>query len=496
MLPAPSSGSHEGTGTGRPRGAQLSRIRFRRAVTLMLMTLVLPGSAQIAVGNKRTGRIAMRVLFSLVATVVLLALVGLVWNSFVFWLLSNTFLLGIIRFGLMVLAVGWAYLFVDAWRLGEPLALRQKQRLAMVGINGVLCFSVAGSLLFAAHVVAVQRDFIAAMFIDGVVTDAHDGRYNVLLLGGDSGETRWGLRPDSITVASIDADTGKTVLFGLPRNMQNFPFAKGSVMDEQFPDGYTCDGCELNSLATWAQRPQARCSRAYANPGVEATKEAVEGVTGLKVNYYVMVNLAGLPQPRRRRRRGHPERARPDPEGRDRRLRRQGLHQARHPQAERRGHAVVRALADGGRRLLADGSAEVRDERDAAAAQPEAGRAQVRRHRQGQHRDGQTDIPASELDRFMELALQAREPGREDGVVRAADDRHLPARHRQDQEDRRAARSRRPRSRTPSGRPRRPRSRARRVAPTATSTTATPPTRPTTSATPADGRPSGPDSGR
>ena len=106
-------------------------------------------------------------LFSLVATVVLLALVGLVWNSFVFWLLSNTFLLGIIRFGLMVLAVGWAYLFVDAWRLGEPLALRQKQRLAMVGINGVLCFSVAGSLLFAAHVVTVQRDFIAAMFTVG-----------------------------------------------------------------------------------------------------------------------------------------------------------------------------------------------------------------------------------------------------------------------------------------------------------------------------------------
>ena len=293
MLPAPSSGSHEGTGTGRPRGAQLSRIRFRRAVTLMLMTLVLPGSAQIAVGNKRTGRIAMRVLFSLVATAALLALVGLVWNSFVFWLLSNTFLLGVIRFGLMVLAIGWAYLFVDAWRLGEPLALRQKQRLAMVGINGVLCFSVAGSLLFAAHVVTVQRDFIAAMFTSGVVTNAHDGRYNVLLLGGDSGKTRWGLRPDSITVASIDADTGKTVLFGLPRNLQNFPFAKASVMDEQFPDGYTCDGCEINSLVTWANDHRA-LFKGYANPGVEATKEAVEGVTGLKVNYYVMVNLRGF----------------------------------------------------------------------------------------------------------------------------------------------------------------------------------------------------------
>jgi LCP family protein required for cell wall assembly len=293
MLPAPSPGSHEGTGTGRPRGAQLSRIRFRRAVTLMLMTLVIPGSAQIAVGNKRTGRIAMRVLFSLIGAVVMLALIGLVWNNFVFWLLSNTFLLGVIRFGLMILAVGWAYLFVDAWRLGEPLALRQKQRLAMVGINGVLCFSVAGSLLFAAHVVTVQRDFIAAMFTSGKVTKAHEGRYNVLLLGGDSGKTRWGLRPDSITVASIDAGTGKTVLFGLPRNLQNFPFAKGSVMDEQFPHGYRCDGCEINSLVTWANDHRG-LFKGYANPGVEATKEAVEGVTGLKVNYYVMVNLKGF----------------------------------------------------------------------------------------------------------------------------------------------------------------------------------------------------------
>ena len=105
----------------------------------------------------------------------------------------------------------------------------------MVGLNGVLCFAVAGSLLFASHVVAVQKGFISAMFGDGTPPRAHDGRYNVLLLGGDSGADRWGLRPDSLTVASIDADTGKTVLFGLPRNMLNFPFAKGSVMAEQFP---------------------------------------------------------------------------------------------------------------------------------------------------------------------------------------------------------------------------------------------------------------------
>ena len=141
-----------------PRGGpRASGIQFRRAVVLMLMTLVLPGSAQLAAGRKETGRLALRIWFGLIATALLLLGLGLVFGSFVFWLLSNTFVLGTVRIVLMVMAVGWAYLFVDAWRLGEPLALRQKQRLAMVGINGVLCFSVAGSLLFASTWWACRR---------------------------------------------------------------------------------------------------------------------------------------------------------------------------------------------------------------------------------------------------------------------------------------------------------------------------------------------------
>ncbi len=209
------------------------------------------------------------------------------------WLLSNTFMLGLVRLTLLALAVGWAVLFMDAWRLGQPLELRQKQRLAMVGINGFLCFSVAGSLLFASHVVGVQRDFITAMFGDGRVTDSTHGRFNVLLLGGDSGADRWGMRPDSITVASIDEETGHTILFGLPRNMQNFPFPEGSVMAEQFPDGYDCEGCYLNGLSTFAIDNEELFKK-YDDPGVEATIEGVEGITGLDINYYAMVNLKGF----------------------------------------------------------------------------------------------------------------------------------------------------------------------------------------------------------
>jgi LCP family protein required for cell wall assembly len=272
---------------------RLARVRFRRAVALLVMTLFLPGTAQLVAGRKQVGRVALRVWLGLLALVGLTVVVGVLWPGVLFWLFSNTAVLAVVRAVLLALAVGWAVLFLDAWRIGQPLELRQKQRLAVVGLNGALCFSVAGTLLFGAHVVGVQRDFIATMFGDGQASDAHDGRYNVLLLGGDSGSDRWGLRADSINVASIDADTGRTILFGLPRNMTDFPFAPGSLMDRQWPQGYDCDECELNSLATYAA-DHPDLFQGVDNPGVEATMQAVEGITGLKVNYYAMVNLMGF----------------------------------------------------------------------------------------------------------------------------------------------------------------------------------------------------------
>jgi LCP family protein required for cell wall assembly len=272
---------------------RLARLRFRRAVALMLMTLVLPGSAQLVAGSRRAGRVALRVWMSVIVAVTLVVVGGVAWPGSVLWLLSSTGVLAVVRVVLVLLAAGWAVLFVDAWRLGQPLGLPQRQRLAMVGINGFLCFSVAGSLLFASHVVGVQRDFISATFSDGRVSDSTHGRYNVLLLGGDAGADRWGMRPDSITVASIDEETGRTVLFGLPRNMQNFPFPKGSVMAEQFPDGFDCEDCYLNGLSTWAA-DNAELFTDSEDPGLQATIEGVEGITGLDINYYVMVDMRGF----------------------------------------------------------------------------------------------------------------------------------------------------------------------------------------------------------
>jgi polyisoprenyl-teichoic acid--peptidoglycan teichoic acid transferase len=257
----------------------------------MLMTLLLPGSAQLVAGNRRVGRVALRIWFVVVTGFLVTLAVGLVWHGLIFRLAFDTAALFWLRLALMALATGWALLFFDAWRLGQPLTLDLGHRRAAVGLNGVLALSVAAALLFGAHLVGVQRDLILTTSVGGDVTGANDGRFNVLLLGGDAGAGRWGLRPDSMTVASIDADTGRTVLISLPRNMKNFPFAPGSVMDEQFPDGFDAD--YLNGVSTWAG-DNTELFPDSDNPGVDATISAIEGITGLDINYWAMVNLEGF----------------------------------------------------------------------------------------------------------------------------------------------------------------------------------------------------------
>jgi polyisoprenyl-teichoic acid--peptidoglycan teichoic acid transferase len=276
-----------------PVSERAARVRFRRAMSLMVMTLVAPGSAQLLAGNRRVGLIALRIWLGLVIVGLVTAVAVLLDRDLVYRMAFDATLLLFVRIGLLLGAVAWAALFVDAWRLGQPLSYGLTHRRATVGVNGLLCFAVAGTMLFGAHLVGVQRDFVIALFGDGEVTEATDGRYNVLLLGGDSGAGRWGLRPDSMTVASIDAETGRTVLIGLPRNLANFPFAEGSVMDEQFPDGFDCDACYLNGVSTWAEDNTGLFGKSKT-PGIDATVMAIEGITDLKINYWTMVNLEGF----------------------------------------------------------------------------------------------------------------------------------------------------------------------------------------------------------
>lgn len=277
----------------RDAASAASRVRLRRAITLVAMTVIAPGSAQLVAGNKRVGRIAMRCAAAGVAFIVSLIMLAVFWRTEAVSLMTRPGFLLLLRVGLIAYAVGWAYLVIDAWRISEPLSLARGHRLMMTVLNGTLCFTLSGALLFTSHLVAVQRDFIQTVFGGDQVTEAAHGRYNILLLGGDAGPRRVGIRPDSITVASIDEETGRTVLFGLPRNLADVPFPQGSAMDQQFPRGFNCEGCYLNGVNTWADdHPELFPHDRY--PGITATTQAVEAVTGLSINYYALIDLRGF----------------------------------------------------------------------------------------------------------------------------------------------------------------------------------------------------------
>lgn len=270
------------------------RLRFRRALTLGLMSVVLPGSAQVAKGHKVLGWLATLVWFGVVGAA-----------GYVFWThrdgraqLLNLAVDPAVLLWLRVVLIGgavlWFILFVDAIRLARPRLLPRWRRGFVLLLATVTSVAVVGGTAYASQIVKAQREVVTKVFTAKKISQPLKGRYNILLMGSDSGKDRTGIRPDSLTVVSIDADTGRTVLVSLPRNLQNVPFSKGSPMLSVYPNGYNCGSeCLINAVHTTAQNRTDLYPNAK-DPGLEATIDAVQGATDLKINYWVMINLKGF----------------------------------------------------------------------------------------------------------------------------------------------------------------------------------------------------------
>jgi LCP family protein required for cell wall assembly len=259
------------------------------------MTLVLPGSAQLAAGHRRLGRVALRVWATLWFLGLLAALLTLILPEAALAVVTLGPTLVAIKIVIIMLGLGWVALIVDAWRLAHPWELERWGRLGFSALSLAVALTIFGGFIAVASMVSAQHDLTTTVFSGGGDQAAKHGRYNVLLMGGDAGRDRVGLRPDSMTVASIDADTGRTVLISLPRNMQAVPFPSYSPLHARFPRGYRCsDGsCMLNAVYTYASGHRDLYP-GVQNPGAQATKEAVEGATGLTINYWVLIDLKGF----------------------------------------------------------------------------------------------------------------------------------------------------------------------------------------------------------
>jgi LCP family protein required for cell wall assembly len=60
----------------------------------------------------------------------------------------------------------------------------------------------------------------------------------ILLLGGDAGPGRWGLRTDTMILVTVHEQSGRTALVSIPRNLTRVQFPPGSPLAVEFPNGF------------------------------------------------------------------------------------------------------------------------------------------------------------------------------------------------------------------------------------------------------------------
>ncbi|STD15569.1 Putative transcriptional regulator yvhJ [Dermatophilus congolensis] len=114
---------------------------------------------------------------------------------------------------------------------------------------------------------------------------------NVLLVGSDAQKDRPGVRTDSIMMASIDAQTGDTLLVSIPRNLENAPFPSSSPLAKIHPNGFRCkEECLLNEVWTEGEE-HAHLYPGDPRPGLTALKESISEITGLTPDYSVVIDM-------------------------------------------------------------------------------------------------------------------------------------------------------------------------------------------------------------
>jgi LCP family protein required for cell wall assembly len=271
----------------------------KRAWVLVLLNVVVPGSAQVLAGSRRLGRwgLASTLVFWAVAVVVVV--LAFAFRSPLIEIATNVVALTVVQVFLAYYAVLWVVLTVDTLRLARIVRTAPSARGLLAGAMVLLMVVTVGPAAYGAYLAGVQHGLLNSLFTSRAdAAPPVDGRYNIMLLGGDAGADRTGLRPDSISVASIDAETGATTIVGIPRNLYDAPFVAGSPLYGDYPDGYDCgDDCLVSFLYTYGEEhpdlyPDAESKG--SNPGVEAMRDAVEGITGLTVQYYALIDMQGF----------------------------------------------------------------------------------------------------------------------------------------------------------------------------------------------------------
>jgi LCP family protein required for cell wall assembly len=305
--------------------AQNSENNARPLVAAVLSGL-LPGAGHFMAGDRRRARTL------LIVDLVILAVLAFFFRSKVSiltaWIQPTS--LALMMIGNILLLAYRIWAASDAYTLAKGPDARSNGASRIVVLGGTIAI---GLVLVTPHVVfgyfdVVQYDLITSVFGDNtdsasspattaatppatdetgatiavaegsltdetvVVTqgDPWDGvdRLNILLIGGDFGQGRTGIRTDTMITVSIDPATGEAAMFSVPRNWTYAPLPAGMGV-------WDCDCYPELINELWVAGE--RYPDAFPGPGTPS-ENAVKGVIseflGIPIHYYAMVNLDGF----------------------------------------------------------------------------------------------------------------------------------------------------------------------------------------------------------
>jgi LCP family protein required for cell wall assembly len=203
----------------------------------------------------------------------------------------------------IVTIVGLLFVLSRLAAVGEVAYAHRTRR----GIGGWTTLATAIVLVLAVPVLWATYRANDARSVFGTVFAGSDGPAlftpvdpqaagvtNVLLLGGDAGPGRWGMRTDTMILVSVDQASGRTSLISIPRNLTRLRFPPGTPLAEAFPDGFD----DLaNAVFTYVNtRPELVTY--YGASGLQPEAVALAGAIGYSLDVviddYALVNMKGF----------------------------------------------------------------------------------------------------------------------------------------------------------------------------------------------------------
>ena len=121
-----------------------------------------------------------------------------------------------------------------------------------------------------------------------------DDVWTVLLLGGDAGPGRQGLRTDTMMLFSLHVPSGRASLISIPRDLRKLLFPPGSAMETRHPYGFENLANAVYPIVSSEPSLRDAYDTGDIRPGVVALSEAVGYSFDVTIDDYVLIDMEGF----------------------------------------------------------------------------------------------------------------------------------------------------------------------------------------------------------